>query len=115
MPQSLLAFEPDLMFSSKIESVSRRLGITSRISTSLEEFLNEFANSKPSVVTLNLDALEGKLEALENVASISPYVIGYYSHVNQTLADEAVRLGVKTVLPRGAFISKFEAILESSP
>ena len=101
--QRLLAFEPDLIFSSKIESLSRKFGVTAKVVTSVDGLLKDLAGSMPIAVTLNLDALQGKLEALEEIAHKPFPVFGYYSHVDTALAEEARRLGIHTVIARGAF------------
>jgi len=54
----------------------------------------------------------GRFAALEGLArSRSCKVVGYYSHVNSSLAEEAQRTGISAVFPRGAFAHKLEAML----
>jgi len=100
------------LFSSRIESAAARAGIRVKVMSNLEEFLEETRQTTPRVVLVNLDATEGKLATLEGVAkNASCKVVGYYSHVNRGLAEEARRVGISVVLSRGAFANKLEGIL----
>lgn len=79
----------------------------------LEEFLEETRQTTPRVALVNLDATEGKLATLEGVAKkASCKVVGYYSHMNSGLADEARRIGISIVLSRRAFTHELEGILK---
>lgn len=108
----LIVFEPDLLFSSRIESAAAKAGFPVKVFDNLDEFLKEAKQSTPQVALVSLDAAVGKLAALEGLArSLSCRVVGYYSHVNSSLAEEAQRTGITAVFPRGAFANKLEAIL----
>ena len=62
---------------------------------------------------MNLDATEGKLATFEGVVKNASWkTVGYYSHVNSGLAEEARRIGISIVLSRGAFTHQLEAILK---
>lgn len=108
----LIVFEPDLLFSSRIESAAAKAGFPVKVFDNLNDFLQEAKKSTPQVALVNLDAAVGKLAGLERLArSLSCKVVGYYSHVNSGLAEEAQRTGISAVFPRGAFASKLEALL----
>jgi DNA-binding NarL/FixJ family response regulator len=101
------------LFSSRIESAAATVGIRVKIMSNLEEFLEETRQTTPRVVLVNLDATDGKLATLEGVAkNASCKVVGYYSHVNTGLAEEARRIGISIVLSRGAFTHELEGILK---
>ena len=109
----LIAFEPDLLFSSRIESAAAKAGFSTKIFDSLDKFLQEAKQTTPQVALVNLDVAVGKLAALEGLAqSPSCKVVGYHSHVNSSLAEEAQRIGINAVFPRGAFANKLEALLK---
>jgi len=108
----LIVFEPDLLFSSRIESAAAKAGLPVKVFENLDEFLKEAKQSTPPVALINLDAAMGKLTVLESLArSPSCKLVGYYSHVNSSLAEEAERLGISAVFPRGVFANKLEALL----
>lgn len=101
------------MFSSRIESAAERAGIQVKVMNNLEEFLEETRQTTPRVALVNLDATEGKLATLGGVAKkASCKVVGYYSHVNSGLAEEARRIGISIVLSRRAFTHELEGILK---
>jgi hypothetical protein len=101
------------LFSSRIESAAKRVGIQVRVMNNLQEFLQETRQTTPRLVLVNLDATEGKLATLEGVAKNAfGKVVGYYSHVNSGLAEEARRIGMSLVLPRRAFTHELEGILK---
>lgn len=109
----LIVFEPDLLFSSRIESAAEKAGVQVKVMSSLHEFLEEIKQATPRIVFVNLDATEGRLALLEGVAKIEACkVVGYYSHVNSVLAEEARRIGISLVLSRGAFTHELEGILK---
>jgi ActR/RegA family two-component response regulator len=108
----LILFEPDLLFSSRIESAAAKAGFPVKVFDNLDEFLKEAKQSTPQVAIVSLDAATGKFAGLEVLAR-SPFckVVGYYSHVNSSLAEEAQRTGISAVFPRRAFANKLEAML----
>jgi hypothetical protein len=100
------------LFSSRIESAAARVGVRVKVMSNLADFLEETRQITRRVVLVNLDATEGKLATLEGVGkNASCKVVGYYSHVNSGLAEEARRIGISVVLSRGAFANKLEGIL----
>ena len=108
----IIVFEPDLLFSSRIDSAAAKAGFTVVVFDTLDEFLKEAEQSTPEVAVVNLDAAVGKFSGLEGLARTpSCKVVGYYSHVNSSLAEEAQRTGISAVFPRGAFASRIEALL----
>lgn len=112
MGTEVFVYEPDLLFSSRIESVSAKAGFQARVLSDFEGFLQELERAAPRIVFLNLDAAEGKLAALEGIAKNgSCKIVGYYSHVNTRLAEEARRIGLVRVFSRGAFVTRLDEIL----
>lgn len=101
------------MFSSRIESVAARAGVQLKVFGNLEEFIGEARQTTERIVLVNLDAAEGKLASLEGFPeNLFCKVVGYYSHVNSQLAEEARRVGISVVLSRGAFVKKLEGIVK---
>src|SRR3990172_3823256 len=110
-PTEVVLFEPDLLFSSKIEGAAKRLSVELRVLTDLNELLRELEGGGPRAFVISLDALEGKLSALKNLLRGRSRVIGYYSHVKTYIAEEAKGVGVETMFSRGAFAARMEEIL----
>ncbi len=109
----VIIYEPDVLFSSKIESAAQRVGASVRVVANFAEVLSELATGKPRVLVLSLDVLETRLGDLEEFIKKScSRSIGYYSHVNPGIAEKAKRVGVGIVLSRGAFLAKMNSLFE---
>jgi hypothetical protein len=107
---SIVIFEPDLLFSSKIESAARKLELEVMIETRLEDAVSKMGSVDPLAIIVNLDAVPGNglQEFTRNKGRI---VLGYYSHVNTRVCEEARNLGVNMVFSRGAFLARIDGIL----
>ncbi len=103
--------DPDLMFSSRIEAAVAKAGLQAKVTSSLEELLMEVREGMPRMIFLNLDAAEGKLASLERAIRAGCEFVGYYSHVNTGLAEEAKRLRLRRVISRGAFVTRLGELL----
>jgi DNA-binding NarL/FixJ family response regulator len=113
--EGILAYEPDLLFYSKLDNSIRKMGREVVLVTDHAKLQEELTRGLPKVLVLNLDALEGKLELLRDLLNREPCAsVGYYSHTNTRLAEEVKRAGIRVVLPRGAFMSKIQKILEKA-
>ena len=109
---AVLAFEPDLIFSSKIDSLTRKTGIPLTLVTDFSVLVQELTGNMPRLLLLNLDALEGKLASLKDVMSGKTCVsVGYYFHMNRGLAEEAKQSGISVVVSRGEFVTRFQNVL----
>lgn len=108
----MIAFEPDLLFSSKIEGAAAKNEIEVRVVSDSEELFRTLKETTPRVLLVNLDSWEGNLARLEELArKKSCKLVGYYSHVNTRLADQAKNVGFDTVISRGAFVSGLNQML----
>lgn len=110
--EGILAYEPDLLFSSRLESSIRKMGAQVTLVTDQAKLLEELTRGMPKLLVLNLDALEGRLDLLRDILSReSCPSVGYYSHMNTRLAEEAKLAGVGVILPRRVFVSTIQGIL----
>lgn len=111
----VLVFEPDLLFSSKIESEGGRLGAHVSVVTDFDRLVQELTGNLPRLIVLNLDALEGKLVSLKGVVSGKHCIsLGYGSHTNRRLAEEARQSGISVVMSRGEFVNRIQDILANA-
>jgi hypothetical protein len=109
----ILAYEPDLLFSSRIEAAAAKAGLEVVLASTVEQLLHQLELFAPRIVFLNLDQAEGELARLEEyVKRGGSKFIGYYSHTNTKLVEEAQQMGLTLVLPRGAFVSRLDGIVE---
>jgi len=111
----IVVFEPDLLFSSKIQSAAGKKGFDVIVVTNFDELRRDLEKTRPSLLVLSLDSLGTSLGETQTFIRLkAEECVGYYSHVNTRVADEARKLAIGTVVSRGAFFSKLEDILDRS-
>jgi hypothetical protein len=107
----VLVYEPDLFFSSRIESAGEKFGLEVNTVTTINALGESLKVGSPKLLLVNLDALEELHESL--TALVSPgscRLLGYYSHVNAETAEKALRSGFELVLPRRAFVVRLNEV-----
>ena len=108
---SIVVFEPDLLFSSRIEGQARRIGADLKLITDYDGLLRQLRENVPELLIVNLDLLGTKLDQLQDILSgKSCKSVGYYSHVNVRLRKEAKRFGIGSVMSRGVFVAKMKEL-----
>ncbi len=111
---SIVVFEPDLLFSSRIEGQARRIGADLRLVTDYDCLLRQLRANVPELLILNLDILETRLVQLQDFLGVkSRKSVGYYSYMNARLGEEARRLGIGLGMSRGAFVTKMKEVFAS--
>ncbi len=111
MTSLVLVYEPDLLFSSRIESVGAKFGLEVRTVTTANALREGLKGVLPKLLLVNLDALDERHESLKELVSPgSCRLLGYYSHVDAESAEEALRSGFELVIPRRAFAVKLNEI-----
>jgi DNA-binding response OmpR family regulator len=107
----VLAYEPDLLFSSRIESTGKKFGIQVTVATDMKEVLQILDQNLPDILLVNLDTTRERNESLNELeAKGKCRMIGYYSHMEEDSAREATRAGFE-VVPRRSFAVKLHDIL----
>jgi hypothetical protein len=105
----ILVLEPDLLFSSKLESAAKRLGASIKIVASPQEVQKDLGMATPKALLVNLDFVGRQPEFLSKlVREKSCRIIGYYSHVNKPLAEDARQIGINIVITRGELVGKLD-------
>jgi PleD family two-component response regulator len=112
----ILAVLDDLMFTSKIRATAGQLGVEVRFARSADAALAEMRTAPPSLLILDLnnartDPLGIVAAAKQDPGLAAVRTIGYASHVQTDVIDNARRAGVDTVLARSAFAQNLAAIL----
>jgi hypothetical protein len=79
--------------------------------TDYDELLRHLRENVPELLIVNLDLLETRFDQLQDVlGGKSCKSVGYYSHVNTHLGEEAKRFGIGLVMSRGAFVAKMKEV-----
>lgn len=119
MPKSnkILAVVDDLFFVVKINDSAKRAGLTCEFLKSEEALLAKSQAEQPLLVIVDLNARSvdavsviTKFKAMEELRRIS--LIGFVSHVQGELKQQAQDAGANMVLARSAFSANLPQILK---
>ena len=106
----IIAAVDDLLFSSKIRSVAKPLGVETVFARTPDAVLAEARARKPALVVLDLDA--GRVRPLEALAALRQdaelagvRVVGFVAHVRADLVSAARAAGANEVMARSAFVN----------
>jgi len=102
--QSVVAYVPDLMDRSKVAAAAAAARFVARP----DELATAAATADLVVVDLSRP---GVIDALVDVAALGVRVIGFGSHVDRDLLDEARAAGCSQVLARSAFFAQISTLL----
>jgi PleD family two-component response regulator len=115
-PKRVLAVVSDLFFSVKLTEAAKRAGLALEFVKESNDVL-EKAKEKPSLIIfdLNFDSVQpleliSKLKASASTRSIS--LIGYLSHLQAELKQQAQEAGCDMVLARSAFSQNMPQIFK---
>ncbi|MGO9227815.1 MAG: response regulator, partial [Bryobacteraceae bacterium] len=117
-PNRVLAAVSDLFFSVKLTEAAKRAGLDLEFVKEPKELLEKAVSQrKPSLIVfdLNFEALEplkliGKLKGKAETKGIS--LIGYLSHIQAELKQQAHEAGCDMVLARSAFSQNLPLIFK---
>lgn len=106
----IVAAVDDLLFSSKIRSVAKALGVEVVFARAPEATVAEVRARKPALVIFDLDA--GRLRPLEALSALEQdpetaaiRAVGFVSHVRADVVSAARAAGADEVLARSAFVA----------
>jgi CheY-like chemotaxis protein len=113
---SVIAAVDDLMFSSRISTTARQLGIDLGFARSADEVLRQARAKKPDLLIFDLNST--KLDPIGTIAAIktdrelaSIPMLGFVSHVDSDVIAAARAAGIDEVLARSAFVARLAEIL----
>jgi CheY-like chemotaxis protein len=112
----VLAVVDDLMFTSKIKTTARQLGVEVAFARSSDAALTGMRTTPPALVILDLNNSRtdplGTVAAMKGDPALAAIpTVGFVSHVQTELIDAARAAGVDDVLPRSAFTARLPEIL----
>ena len=110
----MLAIIDDLIFRSKLETVATQVGTPLTMATDAARALRTGGQWSRVFVDLNLSAGD-PLAMIRDLRQAYPDmpIIGYCSHVQQGLQQQALAAGCTTVLPRSAFVQQLPELLRT--
>ncbi len=115
----ILCAVDDLMFSVKISTAAKALGVDIYFERTPGEVVARIREKQPSLVIFDLNS--SKLRPMEVIAALKAdpdlkgiHTLGYVSHVQTDTIEAARKAGVDQVLARSAFSDRLGEILTSA-
>ena len=115
--KKILAVVEDLLFTVKISDAAKRAGLDVEFVKSERDVMDKATNEKPLLIILDLNfsavqplKLISKLKSNGEMKQIS--LIGYLSHVQGELKQQAQEAGANVVMARSAFSQNLQQILK---
>jgi len=114
MPR-VVAYMDDLFFQMKLAETAKHLGLEVKVASSAESLL-QLLDPPPQLVIMDLNARSQPLEAMKQLRRAQPdlRVIGFLSHVQTGLAEQAKAAGFDEVMTRSKFSMSLPDILTSA-
>jgi len=112
----IIAVMDDLFFSSKITEAAKTLGLNIEFIKNTDGLIEKLKSQKPSLLIFDLNSKAcNSIEIIKNL-KLSPtlkdiLVLGYLSHVQTELKEEADKVGCDLILPRSKFSKELKEIL----
>jgi len=105
----------DLFFQMKLAETAKHLGLEVKVATTAESLL-QLLEPPPELVIVDLNARSQPLDAMRQLRNLQPNlrVIGFLSHVQTGLAEQAQAAGFNEVMPRSKFSISLPDILAST-
>lgn len=116
MTRTLIAVVDDLFFASKIRGTAEQFGVTVSFPRRLDALMAAALRDQPQLIICDLHAtridpieLAKQLKADERLRAIP--LIGFFSHVQTELQQQAEQAGFDRVMPRSAFTARLPDIV----
>lgn len=112
----VIALVDDMFFAAKIRETARALGIELQIARTIDAVLEAAGAEPSSLIIADLHAsccdpftLAERLKADERLKTIP--LLGFFSHVQTALQQQAAHAGYDRILPRSSFSKNLPQIL----
>ena len=116
MSQTVISVVDDMFFASKIRAVAEAAGVEISFPRGLEAVVSKARETKPGLILVDLHnqridpvALARELKSDKDLRSIR--LLGFFSHVQTDLKNNALSAGFDEVIPRSVFARDLAALL----
>ena len=116
MTRNVIAVVDDLFFASKIRGTGEQVGITVSFARTVDALIESAHRDLPALIICDLHstrvdpfAMARQLKADETLRAIP--LLGFFSHVQTEIQQQAEEAGFDRVIPRSAFTRDLVAIL----
>jgi two-component system cell cycle response regulator DivK len=117
MTRTVIAVVDDLFFASKIRGTGEQMGVTVRFARTLDALIEGARRDPPGLIICDLHSqkidtneLAKQLKADDELRAIP--LLGFFSHVQTELQQQALQAGFDQVVPRSAFNTNLAKILK---
>ena len=109
----VLAMVENLFFQTRIRAVAKHIGVEVKIVGTGEELAAEATTNPPTLVIVDLNSPSGPLDAVKKIHDNPnpPLIIGYLSHTQTELAEQAAQAGCSKVMSQGRFTEELPVAL----
>jgi len=114
MPR-VVAYMDDLFFQMKLAETAKHLGLEVKVASNADSLM-QLMDPTPNLVIVDLNARSEPLAAAQRLRSAQPQlrIIGFLSHVQAGLAQQAKSVGFDEVMPRSQFSVNLPHILAAA-
>src|SRR5215470_18675300 len=114
MPR-IVAYMDDLFFQLKLAETAKHLGLEVKVASNADSLV-QLLEPLPILVIVDLNARSAPLEAVQRLRAAQPNlrVIGFLSHVQTGLAQQAQSAGFDEIMPRSKFSMNLPQILSAA-
>jgi DNA-binding NarL/FixJ family response regulator len=114
MPR-VVAYMDDLFFQMKLAETAKHLGLEVKVASNADSLM-QLMDPAPNLVIVDLNARSEPLAAAQRLRASQPRlrIIGFLSHVQTGLAQQAKSAGFDEVMPRSQFSINLPDILAAA-
>ena len=117
MTRNIIAAVDDMFFASKIRATAEALGVNIKFHRRLESLMIAAAEQAPDLILVDLhnekiNALELARQVKSNDTLKAIPLMGFFSHVQTDLQQQAFAAGYDQVIPRSVFARDLGQILK---
>lgn len=111
----VVALMDDLFFQMKVAETAKQLGLELKVATT-HDALRSLMESEPKLVIIDLNARSQPLAAIAGLRAEkrNARIVGFLSHVQRDLAEQAQAAGCDEVMPRSKFTQNLATILNAA-
>ena len=115
----VVALVDDMFFAAKIRETAQALGIELKLARTIDAVIEAASTEHTALIIADLHAsrcdpfaLAERLKADEKLKTVT--LLGFFSHVQTALQQQAAQAGFDRILPRSSFSKNLPQILEGN-
>jgi len=115
----IIAAIDDMFFASKVNAIAGQVGATLIYAKTPADIIAKAQTEQPSLIIFDLNSIRSHpLETIKTIKQDAELkgisILGYLSHVQVDLEQQAIAAGCDRVIPRSAFAQNLSSILSET-